>query len=174
VIKRENIPNILTTMRLVAIPVMALLYWQGMTTLAGTLFVAAAVTDALDGYLARRWRAQSQWGQVADPIADRVLVNTAVLLLYLDGLLPVWAFILWARDIVFILLLVVYRRRVHIQVNIWGKAATALIMMSLSALMLFGLGLELFYAGFALAMVAFVVYYLQRRKLLERTDNSAE
>ena len=73
----------LTTLRLLAVPVFIALMVanEGASLAAGLLFFAAAFTDFFDGFLARRYHVMSQYGKVVDPLADRLLVNSAVLLL---------------------------------------------------------------------------------------------
>ncbi|MCW2925021.1 MAG: cdp-diacylglycerol/glycerol-3-phosphate 3-phosphatidyltransferase [Thermoleophilia bacterium] len=79
----RNLPNVLTTLRLVAVPVFAVLVIVdgGPSLRSGLVFFAAAFTDFFDGFFARRFHVMSQYGKVIDPLADRLLVNTAVLLL---------------------------------------------------------------------------------------------
>ena len=55
---------------------------------AGIIFGVAGVTDQVDGWLARRWRVESQFGKLADPLADRLMIDAAIVLLWLDGKLP--------------------------------------------------------------------------------------
>src|SRR5271169_6413531 len=80
-----NLPNLLTYGRVLAVPaVTALLFWHTeswMRWLALLIFVAAAVTDYFDGYLARAWRQQSTLGRMLDPIADKLLVSAVILML---------------------------------------------------------------------------------------------
>ncbi len=79
----RNLPNVLTTIRLAAVPVFIALMiaYEGASLAAGLLFFAAAFTDFFDGFLARRYHVMSQYGKVVDPLADRLLVNSAVLLM---------------------------------------------------------------------------------------------
>jgi len=87
------LPNILTYARIAAVPaVVACMYWQ--TLLGGGLwlrwvalaiFIAAGITDFLDGYFARIWGQQSTFGQMLDPIADKLLVASCLLMLAVDG-----------------------------------------------------------------------------------------
>ena len=82
-----NLPNNLTYGRLVAVPVVAgLILWGGDAArwAALALFIAAAITDFFDGYLARRWGQQSALGRMLDPIADKVLVAVVLLVLAAD------------------------------------------------------------------------------------------
>jgi CDP-diacylglycerol--glycerol-3-phosphate 3-phosphatidyltransferase len=95
-----NLPNILTYGRITAVPVVAgLLMWGGdnarWTALA--IYIAAAITDFFDGYLARKWQQQSSLGRMLDPIADKVLVAVVLLVLSADGILfggHIWAAII--------------------------------------------------------------------------------
>lgn len=79
-----NVPNVLTLLRLACVPASAFLYfseqdWAKLTT--AILFVVASVTDWLDGYLARRWGMCSTFGAFLDPVADKVMVTTSLILL---------------------------------------------------------------------------------------------
>jgi CDP-diacylglycerol---glycerol-3-phosphate 3-phosphatidyltransferase len=95
-----NLPNVLTYGRIAAVPVVAgLLMWGGngarWTALA--IFIIAAITDFLDGYLARLWQLQTSLGRMLDPIADKVLVAVVLLVLSADGILfggHIWAAII--------------------------------------------------------------------------------
>lgn len=95
-----SLPNILTYARFVAVPLVAgLLMWGGNNArwAALVIFIAAAITDFLDGYLARIWQQQSSLGRMLDPIADKVLVAVVLLVLSADGILfggHIWAAII--------------------------------------------------------------------------------
>ena len=86
-----NVPNLLTYGRIAAVPaVVACFTLPGLPTdgsrwLALVLFVAAAITDFLDGYLARAWQQQSSLGRMLDPIADKLLVSACLFVLVADG-----------------------------------------------------------------------------------------
>ncbi len=93
------LPNILTYGRIAAVPVVVgLLYWQSiiggglwLRWLALAVFIAAAVTDILDGYLARMWEQQSSLGRMLDPIADKLLVASCLLMLAAEEIIHGWA-----------------------------------------------------------------------------------
>ncbi len=80
------LPNLLTYGRIAAVPaVVACLYWQDLLQRGGWLrwvalaiFIAAGVTDILDGYFARMWSQQSSFGRMLDPIADKLLVASCL------------------------------------------------------------------------------------------------
>ena len=127
-----RLPNALTLARLAVIPVfVALMIKAGdaHSWPAGILFGAAGITDQVDGFLARRWHVESRFGKIADPLADRLMIDAAVILLVVYGRLP-WAalVVIAARDL---LLLAGWRvlapRGVDLDVNLLGKTATWLL-----------------------------------------------
>jgi len=83
--KKENIPNILTIGRILFIPIFVLFLSFGESPLlhgiAAIIFSLASITDYLDGYLARKWGVVSNFGKFADPMADKLLVMAALILL---------------------------------------------------------------------------------------------
>jgi cardiolipin synthase (CMP-forming) len=106
--KAFSLPNILTYGRLVAVPaVVALLFWPEdywSRWFALAIFVVAAITDYLDGYLARAYAQQSVLGRMLDPIADKLLVAACLLMLVADGTIRgVWplsaAIVILCREI---------------------------------------------------------------------------
>lgn len=97
-----NIPNLLTYARIVAVPLIVLCFfiegrlqssdfarWAGLV-----IFVLASITDYLDGYLARIWNQTSNIGKMLDPIADKLLIASVLLLMAADGTIAGWS--LWA------------------------------------------------------------------------------
>ena len=100
--RRWSLPNILTYGRVVAVPVVAaLLFWPDEHWLrwaALGVFAVAAITDFFDGYLARMWSQQSAMGRMLDPIADKLLVVSCLLMLVADGQIAGWS--LWAAMII--------------------------------------------------------------------------
>lgn len=99
-----NLPNILTLSRVVAVPVVVilLLFESRQTCLwAAIIFTAAAMTDWLDGYLARKWEIVTVLGKFLDPLADKLIVMAALIMLIPLDRVPAWAvFIILARDII--------------------------------------------------------------------------
>lgn len=77
---KKYIPNVLTTLRLGVVPVFWVCTLTGHPLIAAILFGSACATDALDGYLARKWEVESVYGKVTDPLADKMLVMSALLL----------------------------------------------------------------------------------------------
>jgi cardiolipin synthase len=100
------LPNLLTYARIVAVPaVVACLYWQAilggglwLRWIALAIFIAAAITDFLDGYLARVLAQQSTFGRMLDPIADKLLVASCLLMLTVDDTIKGWT--VWAAIVI--------------------------------------------------------------------------
>ena len=86
-----NLPNKLTLLRIIMIPVCLGLWAAGLPVWAAAVFALAAITDFLDGYIARKQNIVTVFGKFADPVADKVLVLTAMIFLCFDGILPAWA-----------------------------------------------------------------------------------
>ncbi len=95
-----NLPNRLCVLRLLLAPIVAVLILLNETVWAAGLFAACAITDAIDGYLARRWKQITLLGQMLDPIADKALINLSFLAAAASGYLPWWlALLVLGRDV---------------------------------------------------------------------------
>jgi cardiolipin synthase (CMP-forming) len=98
--KRLNIPNSITVGRILLVPIVVWAIIVGKYQLAFWLFVAAGVSDAVDGFLAKRLGSQSQFGAYLDPLADKALLMSIYVTLGIAGLLPLWVVIaVVSRDI---------------------------------------------------------------------------
>lgn len=133
------IANVLTATRLAAvIPFAILLAAAGHhpSWPAAVVFAAASATDYLDGYLARRADRPSRFGRIVDPLADRMLINMALVLLWYEDRLPWWlAAPVLCRDIWLALFFRMRRMSSNVAVNMTGKTATAVIMLALVLVM---------------------------------------
>jgi CDP-diacylglycerol--glycerol-3-phosphate 3-phosphatidyltransferase len=171
-----QLPNALTLARLAAIPVFVWLVATadgGHSWPAALLFGAAGVTDQVDGWLARRWHVESAFGKVADPLADRLMIDTAVLLLLIAHRLPWLAVAILARDALLITgYKVVVPRGYELSVNIIGKTATWLLYAGLGFVLATHKGTDwplwIFWAGLVLALVAFAMYLASALKAVRR------
>lgn len=92
--KKENIPNLFTLGRIVMIPLFILILCFGKSltghVVAAIVFALASITDYLDGYLARKWQVVTNFGKFADPLADKMLVMTAFIMLVELKMVPAW------------------------------------------------------------------------------------
>ena len=171
------IPNALTIARLALIPVFIVLMVRAghePSWPAGIVFGIAGITDQVDGFLARRWHVESQFGKIADPLADRLMIDAAVILLVVYDRLP-WAglVVILGRDLVLLAgSRLLAPRGIDVEVNVVGKAATWI----LYAAIFFRIvthpstqwPLVLFWAGIVLALVAGVLYLWTARREVRR------
>lgn len=96
-----NLPNKLTVARVVAVPVFILLYEMAYFRTAFLVFVAASMTDWLDGRIARKYKLITNFGKIMDPLADKVLVYAAFCLFVADQIMPAWMLIvILAREFI--------------------------------------------------------------------------
>ncbi|MBA3433889.1 MAG: CDP-alcohol phosphatidyltransferase family protein [Actinobacteria bacterium] len=172
---RRRIPNALTIARFAAIPVFAWLYLRagdGAAWGAGLFFAGAAFTDQVDGYLARRWRVESRFGKVADPLADRLMIGTAVVLMWATGRIPLAAaLIVLARDLVLVLgYKLIAPRGFELEVTFLGKVATWVLYAALGFVLVTEEGTTwprvVLWIGIALALAAGAQYLLRARAAL--------
>lgn len=173
-----NVPILLTWARVIAIPLLVAIYYAPFSdyammrdVLATVLFVVAAVTDWLDGYLARKWNQTSAFGAFLDPVADKLLVAACLIVLVHDqrvhGLI---ALIIIGREITISALrewMASIGARTAVAVNQLGKWKTAVQMVALPMLLFnsvfFGIdtrlvGTWLIYIAAALTVISMVVY----------------
>jgi len=163
----QLLPNALTVARLILIPVFVALMLSaenGHSWAAGIVFGIAGVTDQIDGFLARRWQVESEFGRIFDPLADRLMIDAAVILLYLADHMPLAGLIvILGRDV---LLLTGYKaiapKGYELNVNVIGKAATWLLYAGIGFLIVTHPSTRwpywVFWAGLLLAVVAAGVY----------------
>ena len=165
-----TLPNVLTLLRLIAIPVVLLLLFAGRDVLAVMVFVLAAITDFLDGVIARRWSGASYLGAVLDPVADRLMLSSVAVVLAIRGLLPFpIVAILVGRDVIALVGSLSFRGK--IKVNKVGKAATVVLMASVAVIMYRPgatgeiVGEIMFYSGLGLSLIAGALYVGKIKKL---------
>ncbi|MDO4249222.1 MAG: CDP-diacylglycerol--glycerol-3-phosphate 3-phosphatidyltransferase [Neisseria sp.] len=164
-----NIPIMLTWMRVLMIPVFTVLfyppikYWLDPQTInwaAAIIFAAAAVTDWFDGYLARRWKQTSDFGAFLDPVADKLMVAVALILLVkLDRTTALYAMIIIGREITISALrewMAQMGRRNSVAVATIGKLKTTAQM---AAILLLLIGMQDFY-GLDLILIGNILMFI--------------
>jgi len=172
---RRHVPNGLTIARFAAIPIFVWLYLRagdGPAWGAGIFFAAAALTDQVDGYLARRWQVESAFGKIADPLADRLMIGTAVVLMWATGRIPLLAaLVILGRDLVLVLgYKVVAPAGYELEVTFLGKLATWVLYAALGLVLVTEEGtrwpLVVLWIGIALALGAAAQYVLRAHRVL--------
>ena len=188
-----TIPNILTLIRIILIPVLVIVFYvQGQWSyqLSAAIFGIAALTDLLDGYLARRLNQLSAFGAFLDPVADKLMVAVALVLLVQDNPSPLFAIpaaIIIGREIAISALrewMSEIGARTKVAVSIIGKLKTTIQMIAI-LLLLFKMpmagfpthdvGLVLLYIAAALTLWSMVVYLHAAWPLLSgKSENPPE
>lgn len=164
------IPNILSIIRLALVPAFVVVFFSESPhaqTHAGLIFVLASLTDALDGFIARRFNMVTRLGRILDPLADKLMTVAALLCITVAGLIPVWIVIVFAvkEALMGVGALILYKRVDDVlPSNILGKAATIVFIVSCIALMLFIIpqpySTVMLTIPLALTLIAFVRYAL--------------
>ncbi len=143
-----SIPNLLTGVRIVLIPVLVIVFylapveWRYLAS--ATVFTIAALTDWLDGYLARKWGQVTPFGAFIDPVADKLIVAVALVLLvevYASAILAVPALVIVGREIVVSALrewMAQYSEMRSVAVSVLGKIKTIFQMVAI--ILLLGVG----------------------------------
>ena len=177
-----NTPNKLTLLRIIMIPFFVVFMlvdfgpWSKWAALA--IFVVASLTDTLDGYLARRDHLVTNFGKFMDPLADKLLVCSAMICMIELGRLPSWVVIvIIGREFVISgFRLIASDNGVVIAANYWGKIKTVCQMVMIIVLIAdLGSGfviLEqiLIYASLLLTVISLVTYLWQNRSVLSFQD----
>lgn len=139
----KYIPNILTSIRFGLVPLFVLCFYSGRLSAyleALVVFLIAGVTDVLDGYIARRFNLITPLGTVLDPLADKLMLLTALFCLYLDGHLPlIVLLIIIAKEIVMIFaasILYYKKEKTVLPANRLGKAASLLFFITVALILL--------------------------------------
>ncbi|MBO4886236.1 MAG: CDP-diacylglycerol--glycerol-3-phosphate 3-phosphatidyltransferase [Clostridia bacterium] len=165
-----NIPNVLTIIRIILIPIFIALFCHGQTAPAFAVYAAACVTDAADGYLARRLNQVTAFGKLMDPLADKLMQLSMMLCLAVTGYLPWWVVIvLLAKETVMVTGgTLLFKKRDTVVMSNWsGKVATALLMLAIAAIFpwhgveaVSRIGHALLYAGLGMSLFSMVYYGL--------------
>jgi CDP-diacylglycerol--glycerol-3-phosphate 3-phosphatidyltransferase len=163
----QRLPNALTVARLALIPIFVVLMLTadgGHSWPAGIVFGIAGITDQIDGYLARRWHVESDFGRIFDPLADRLMIDAAVILLFVQDHMPLAGLVvIVGRDLLLIFgYKVIAPEGYEINVNFLGKAATWLLYAGIGFLIVTHRSIEwpywIFWTGLVLAVAAGLVY----------------
>ena len=176
-----NLPNKITMMRIVLIPFFAFFmltdFLPGSNYIAAAIFVIASLTDTLDGYLARKYNLVSNFGKFVDPLADKLLVSTALICFVAipENPMPVWGVILIiGRDFIISgFRLVAADEGIVIAASWWAKVKTA-VQMVMSVILIINLDNEILniveyvfiYTAIVLTVVSLVEYLYKNRSVL--------
>ena len=162
-----QLPNALTVARFLLVPVFIVLLARGddgHSWAAAVVFAIAGITDQVDGWLARRLQVESQFGKYADPLADRLMIDVAVVMLFIEDRLPWPALvIILGRDVLLVLgTRFVVPRGYEFTVSFLGKLATWILYAGICLIIATPPGtdwpLVIFWIGVGLAVAAAASY----------------
>jgi len=172
----KNTPNILTSMRLCLVPVFYFIYFSDLLNahlFALIIFMIAGITDFLDGYIARKYHQITPFGTVFDPLADKLMLLTALICLHIDHSVPFWILLIMLVKELFMICTGVYlylrKEKLIIPSNIFGKLATVVFSLSIVLLLWMPNAQWLQYllilaVGFKLTAFSSYVTFMIRRK----------
>ena len=177
-----NIPNFLTIIRIVLVPVYCVLMYAnfpGATIWAAILFTIAALTDLADGYIARKYGLITDFGKVMDPVADKIMVTAAMVVLVDLHRLAAWIVItMLFRDFAVGALRDVAASKGNIiAAGIWGKIKTALQMIALGMIIFYvdlfsmptyTIGMIVMYVALAASIYSGIVYFKQYMNVFKK------
>lgn len=176
-----NLPNKLTMLRVFMIPFFVLfmlvtIFGEADKYVAVGIFAAASITDMLDGQIARRYNLVTNFGKFMDPLADKLLVCSALICLVSNGKLPAWiVIIIISREFIISgFRLIASDNGIVIAAGYWGKFKTTFQMLMVIVLILdIGtpffdmLGLVLTYVALALTIISLVDYLVRNKDVLK-------
>jgi CDP-diacylglycerol--glycerol-3-phosphate 3-phosphatidyltransferase len=173
-----NVPNALTVLRILLVPVLvvALLDESSSSWLAAGVFALASFTDMIDGYIARSRRQITTFGKLMDPVADKLLIIAALVVLSDQDRIATWiVMVIIAREFaVTVTRMAATGQGVVISANWWGKAKTIVQV----AAIFFAIGFDptpvavdvLLYVAVAITIVSGIDYFFGLRRLLREAE----
>ena len=178
-----NTPNKLTVARMILVPflvVFMLTGWGGDANrwICLAIFIVASVTDWFDGHLARKYNLITNFGKFMDPLADKLLVCSAMICMIETGKLPAWVviIIIGREFIISGFRLIAAENGIVIAANYWGKFKTVSQMIMIILLIvdfggLFAILTEVFiWLSVALTVISLLTYIMQNRKVLSMQE----
>lgn len=159
-----NIPNILTAIRLLLVPVFIVVFFSNIPhaiLISIIIFLFAGLTDVLDGYIARKYNMITKWGSVLDPLADKLMSLTVLLSLTIKGVIPIWVLVIIGIKEVLMIIggAILFNKGTFVPARIYGKVATLIFYAAIFALAFDRhLGLFLIYVTVFAALFAFYKY----------------
>jgi cardiolipin synthase len=164
----KHIPNFLTTFRLALVPIFVWFFWsdrEDALIMALFIYLLAGLTDVLDGFIARRFQLITKIGTVLDPLADKMMLMTALVCLFLKSLIPFIVLLIMILKELFLILGAIYlffsKDKVVIPANKLGKAATILFTLTVALLLIQvpnWITMLLIVLAIAMKLVAFTSY----------------
>lgn len=173
--KKENIPNILTIIRFILIPFIFIIVINKHYLLGLIIFTISAITDILDGYIARKYNYITDIGKLIDPLADKLTQVSLLLALFILNLIPLWILlIVFIKELVIIVSasLLYSKKDVVVYSKWYGKLATTLFYLAIVTTLIinefnihmtFDLDLYLYYLAVLSTIFSLLMYGIKFR-----------
>jgi len=169
-----NVPNKITILRIILIPVFIILLYvdiEYIEYVAALVFIILALTDALDGYIARKRKEITKFGKLADPLADKLLISAALIFLIGRGVQAWMAFLIIAREFAVTGLRLVLSDKVTIHASKWGKIKTISQIVAIVAVIIhFPYSWWFMLIAVVLTLVSGVDYFVKAREFLKEEN----
>lgn len=171
--KKENIPNTLTYIRFILIPFICISVLSKHFFTALIIFTLSALTDVLDGYIARKYNCITDIGKLIDPLADKLTQVSLLFTLAILKILPLWIFIIvFIKELVLVISAsVLYSKKDVVVYSKWyGKLATTLFYLAMvcsllihqfNIIMIFRIDLYLYYLAILATIFALIMYAIK-------------
>lgn len=179
-----NIPNILSLIRLALVPAFVAVFFTDTPNAyqyAGMIFIFASITDALDGYIARRFNMITRLGRILDPLADKLMTAAAIVCITIAGIVPVWIIIVFvAKEILMgIGALLMYKKTDDVlPSNLMGKIATVTFFVFCVLLMLFDIqrpySTIMLSMALAFTMIALIRYSIRFKATMKKASQKEQ
>ena len=173
----KHVPNILTIIRFFLIFPLVAFALNEQYIVAAIVFTISGLTDILDGFIARKYNLISDFGKLMDPLADKLVQISLLIVLTINGILPIWALtIVCVKELAMILgATFLYEKNTVVSSNWYGKAATVIFYFALILSML-NINHYIYFIYFALAFTIFALLmyfkeFMIKKKNLENEES---
>ena len=173
----KNIPNILTTIRILLVPLVPLAYFNYSPYLALLIYFIAGITDILDGYIARKYNTISKFGSALDPFADKLMLITSLITLTIDKQIPIFIVIIVSlKELLLIITgIIIYLKheQLIISSNKIGKASTLIFFIAIVETVLLDIetiNISLFMIAFVVTLISLIIYihdYMTKKRKIK-------
>ncbi len=172
-----TIPNIVSLFRIILVGIAAYCLAKGDNINAFIIYVTAMLTDFLDGFLARLLQQISELGKILDPLADKLMVISAVVILCIQGRMPIWfVSIVLARDLIIMIAGLILRSKLNFVIPsiMIGKITATVLMLTFGLNILYFYYIEyLYYLSALLSLISLIAYAVNANKILKNKTNKA-
>jgi cardiolipin synthase len=168
-----TIPNFLSIFRIILIPIFIYMYIIGNIKNAFILFIISGITDMLDGFIARKFNQMSDIGKVLDPLADKITLISVLSCLYFNNLIHFLLFLIMLSKEIFQIIggIFLWKKKIVVQSNIWGKLTTIMFYISISFILIWPeaiWGNYLLGMSLMLAIIAVINYTINNKKIYNK------